>query len=160
MKMNLIKETLRTISNYPGGYGVLYELIYNEKPSQKSSNSLRTTISRLHKKGLISKKGEKWHITNEGKAIPLKGKKYTPYFPKQKYKTKKSKNTLVSFDIPEKKRKYRDWLRYELINFGFVFVQQSLWFGPPLPKEFIKYLHEEKLLQYIKIFKAQEEDLL
>lgn len=74
MKMNLIKETLRTISNYPGGYGMLYELIYNEKPSQKSSNSLRTTISRLHKKGLISKKGEKWHITNDGKTILSKGK--------------------------------------------------------------------------------------
>ena len=160
MKINLVKETLRVISNYPGGYSMIYEMIYNEKPWEKSTNSLRTTLSRLKKKGFVAQKGSDWHITTEGKAMILKGNKYIPYFPKNKLKTKQIKNTLVSFDIPEKKRKYRDWLRYELISFGFEFVQQSLWFGPSLPKEFIEYLHKEKLLQYIKFFKAKEEDVL
>lgn len=160
MKINLVKETLRVISNYPGGYSMIYEMIYNEKPWDKSSNSLRTTLSRLKKKGLISHRGTNWQITAQGKEMLLKSNKYIPYFPKQKLKTKQIKNTIVSFDIPEKNRKYRDWLRYELISFGFEFVQQSLWFGPALPKEFIEHLHKEKLLQYIKIFKAKEEDLL
>ncbi|MCC6323212.1 hypothetical protein IT400_00285 [Candidatus Nomurabacteria bacterium] len=160
MGINLIKETLRAVSNYPGGYSTIYEMIYNEKPWDKSKNSLRTTLSRLKKKGLVSQKGTSWHITNVGKAMLLKGNKHRPYFTKQNLKTKQVKNTIVAFDIPEKNRKYRDWLRYELISFGFEFVQQSLWFGPSLPKEFIEYLHKEKLLQYIKIFKAKEEDLL
>ena len=82
------------------------------------------------------------------------------YFAPKKSKTKQIKTTMVIFDIPEKKRKYRDWLRHELVGFGFELVQKSVWFGPTLPKEFIIYLQKEKILQYIKFFKATEDDLI
>jgi DNA-binding transcriptional regulator PaaX len=82
------------------------------------------------------------------------------FFPTKKLSkiSKVEKNLIVAFDIPEKKRKYRDWLRSELIGFGFEQVQKSVWFGPALPKEFILYLDEIKLLDYVRFFKASPKD--
>ena len=68
---------------------------------------------------------------------------------------------VIVFDIPELRRKQRNWLRAELVALDFIPLQKSVWLGPaPLPKEFIKYLSETNLLQYLKFFKAAEEDII
>lgn len=67
---------------------------------------------------------------------------------------------IVVFDIPEKKRRYRDWLRSELVSFDFDLIQKSVWFGPSLPPEFIEYLDKEGLLKYVRFFRAEEKDLI
>ncbi|HUC88708.1 MAG TPA: hypothetical protein VMR49_01620 [Candidatus Paceibacterota bacterium] len=159
--MSLVKSILKTVSNYPGGYKTIYSLLYeNGFNSKESETSIKGTLSRLKKKGLLSNKNKTWRITPLGKEILLQKNSAIISFAPERPKIKQVKTTMVIFDIPEKKRKYRDWFRHELIEFGFDFVQQSVWFGPTLPKEFIIYLQKEKLLQYIKFFKATEDDLI
>ena len=64
---------------------------------------------------------------------------------------------IVAFDVPERKRSQRDWLRAELKILGFIQLQKSVWFGPaPLPKTFILAVRDIHLLQYIKFYRANE----
>jgi CRISPR-associated endonuclease Cas2 len=58
------------------------------------------------------------------------------------------------FDVPEERKGEREWLRLQLKRFGFAMIQKSVWVGPsPLPKEFLAYLKEIKLLRHTKYFK-------
>ena len=104
-----------------------------------------------------------WSISPTGKEFL---ESYKPsirrFFPEQKVsnKNKSKKQLIVTFDIPEKKRKYRDWLRMELVGFGFEQIQKSVWFGPSLPKSFLEYIEEIKILDYIRFFKVSEKDLV
>ena len=122
--MGLVKEILRIACDFPGGYGAIYEFIYNEKTWQEvpSKATVSSTISRLKKKV--------------------------------------KKTTMVLFDIPEKKRRYRDWIRRELVLADFEFVQQSVWFGPGVSKEFVQQLEEYDLLECVRFFKVKEKDLV
>jgi hypothetical protein len=64
------------------------------------------------------------------------------------------KNLLLIYDIPEGKKKERDWFRRQLKNFDFVMIQRSVWVGPsPLPKEFLNYLRRIGLEKEFKTFK-------
>ena len=64
------------------------------------------------------------------------------------------KNLLLIYDIPEAKKKERDWFRRHLIKFGYIMIQKSVWVGPsPLPKEFLGYLKEIKIGDNFKTFK-------
>ncbi|HNW71476.1 MAG TPA: CRISPR-associated endonuclease Cas2 [Candidatus Paceibacterota bacterium] len=64
------------------------------------------------------------------------------------------KNLLLVYDIPELMKKERDWFRRQLISFGFVMIQKSVWVGPsPLPKEFLNYLKLIKKGDNFKTFK-------
>lgn len=165
--MSIVQELLYVVSNYPGGYRLLYDILYDSRsPSSKRDQSrfestLRTTLSRLKKRGLIDNNKGRWSISKEGKEfLALRGRDIKQFFPAQKISHKTQKQLIVAFDIPEKKRKYRDWLRFELVTFGFEAVQKSLWFGPALPKEFIKYLDEVGLLGHIRFFRVSEDDLI
>lgn len=165
--MSIVQELLYVVSNYPGGYRVLYDILYDSQPpaSKKDhlrfENTLRMTLSRLKKKGLVENTQGKWSISKEGKEfLALRGRGIKHFFPTRKLSHKVQKQLIVAFDIPEKKRKYRDWLRFELVALGFELVQKSVWFGPALPKEFIEYLNQVKLLEYIRFFKVSEGDLI
>jgi DNA-binding transcriptional regulator PaaX len=163
--MSITQEILFTISNYPGGYRLIYDLIYDSNPpsskkdEDKLGNTVRVTLSRLKRKGLITNKDGKWTINSSGKRF-LSTRKHgiRKFLPIQKNNLPKV--VIISFDIPEKKRYYRDWLRLELINYGFEQVQKSVWLGPVLSKEFIEYLGEIKLLEYIRFFRVSKEDLI
>lgn len=165
--MSIVQELLYIVSNYPGGYRILYDILYDsQSPAQKKDihrfeNTLRTTLSRLKKKGLVKNTQGKWSISKKGKEFLVLRKRGIKLFPPSKRVFPKAqKQLIVTFDIPEKRRKYRDWLRLELISFGFEPVQKSVWFGPALPKEFIEYLGEVRLLGYIRFFKVSENDLI
>lgn len=159
--MSLVQEILYTFSNYPGGYRLLYDILYEKKGKDRpNKTTVQSTLTRLKKRGLLSNEKRVWSITPEGKEL-LQHKKsqIKRYFP-TKIKTEQSKTMIIVFDIPEKERNYRDWLRGELMGFGFEMIQRSVWFGPALPKEFITYLDEHKILKYVRFFKAREEDLI
>ena len=98
--MSLVQEILYVFSNYPGGYRIIYDILYNGKSPNQSDESFERSI------------------------------------------------------------RYRDWLISELVGFDFEQIQKSVWFGPPLPKEFIEYLEEIDLLKYIRFLKATDEDLI
>lgn len=164
--MSLVQEILYIFSNYPGGYRTIYDILYDSKPPGQSDESfesnLRNTLSRMKRNSLLENNQRKWTITPEGKEL-LEGRNtgIKKFFPNNKTRVKNSSKSLILiFDIPERKRRYRDWLRSELVGFDFEQVQKSVWFGPPLPKEFIKYLDEVDLLQYIKFFRATRKDLI
>ena len=64
------------------------------------------------------------------------------------------KNLLVIYDIPETRKKDRDWFRRQLKNFDFVMIQRSVWVGPsPLPVDFLNYLKTIGLKDKFKTFK-------
>jgi CRISPR associated protein Cas2 len=70
------------------------------------------------------------------------------------FKEDAPKNLLLIYDIPEARKKERDWFRRQLISFGFVMIQKSVWVGPsPLPTEFMDYVKSINLKDQFKTFK-------
>lgn len=71
-----------------------------------------------------------------------------------KFEKNAPKNLIVMYDIPHEKKKERDWFRRQLVNFGYVMIQKSVWVGPsPLPKEFLEYIKIIGLKDNLKTFK-------
>lgn len=177
--MSLIENLLIILTSYSGGYQLMRRKLsmpthpwppYYKKYTQNQAIEelkevkeaiLKTTLSRLKKRGLVENKNRIWKITAKGE-IYLREKisSKIPHF--GHLKKEKTKNTMiVVFDIPETRKKQRNWLRGDLKALGFMQLQKSVWFGPaPLPKQFIKYLNDTNLLQYLKFFKAAKEDIV
>lgn len=64
------------------------------------------------------------------------------------------KNLIVMYDIPDNKKRERDWFRRHLKKFDYIMIQRSVWVGPsPLPEDFLKYLNEIKIGDNFKTFK-------
>lgn len=119
----------------------------------------------LQKSGLIEKHKKKgktfWLVTKEGKKKKdeLFFKLRTVIFaPKKKYELESSDHpTIVVFDIPEKEKNKREWLRAVLRYLGFELLQRSVWIGnTKLPEELISDLRELELLSAVKIFSVLE----
>jgi len=74
------------------------------------------------------------------------------------YQAKPSDKTIiVIFDIPEKFKHKRNWLRQRLVEMDFKKVQNSVWMARvKLPSEFINDLRNLKMLSYVEIFSAQK----
>ncbi|MEK7462872.1 MAG: hypothetical protein AAB621_00710, partial [Patescibacteria group bacterium] len=90
-------------------------------------------LSKLRKEGMIKKQGTgagaMCNLTGNGqkKLIDYSEQKQFSNLPKRKYVAEKSLvQTLVVFDIPESLRQYRDWIRYQLVGFGFSMLQKSV----------------------------------
>jgi DNA-binding transcriptional regulator PaaX len=164
--MSLVKDILRiTAKYYPMGYGQLYEYLYDETTYGKklNRNSLEATLSRMGKNGLLRNKNREWSITSDGRIfLEKKSVAVRKFFKRENVINNrgKQKNLIIIFDIPEKKKRYREWLRFELVGFGFTLVQKSVWLGPSLPREFVEYLSEIGLLKHIRFFRATEKDLI
>ena len=151
--MNIILEILEGLWNTHLYYkGIRVNLFGVHKPLKKKENSLRVTLSRMNKIGLIVNKHGTWRITSAGKEYFKFHNK--PFRNFERPKGKKTKNLLVIFDIPEMMRRERYWFRSHLIKFGFEMVQKSVWVGPgPLPSEFVSYSKSIGLKDCIKTFK-------
>ena len=162
--MHIIDDLLILLSD---GYRGPYRIIRNHfqgGPASRGSSSpvrdqtLRITLSRLKKKGLVENQNGIWKISEAGqkfveKALRNKRMRNNPKDVKR--------NMIIAFDIPETLRKKRHWLRSELVALHFKQLQRSVWFGPsPLPQEFIKALGVCNILQFMKFFKAAEEDIV
>lgn len=90
---------------------------------------------RLEKQGLIRKETKKkFYILTE------QGKELVSYIQDRYSVLEKKwdgKLRIVVFDIPEKKKFYREWLREELLLLKFKLLQKSVYIGKhPLPKSF------------------------
>lgn len=60
---------------------------------------------------------------------------------------------IVIFDIPEKEKRKRNWLRAVLKNLDFQMLQKSVWAGKvKLPKSLIINLDKLNLSDYVEIF--------
>lgn len=167
--MALIDDVLTILLDYSAGYKLMRRsLLQNSAQTSKqqhhttSDQALYLTLARLKKHGLVIKKENSWEITAKGKEYFKKRLGYS-LPPHQKSNTHKQlkKNMIIAFDIPEKYRRKRDWLRMELTCLGFSPIQKSVWLGPaPLPENFIKNLHDLQLLNYLKFFEVKEENII
>ncbi len=122
-------------------------------------------LYRLQKSGLIEKKKNKgqtfWFITNKGKKRKdeLFFKLRTVIFaPKEKYLLEPSEYPIiVVFDIPEKEKNKRNWLRAVLRYLEFELLQKSVWIGNnKLPQELLSDLGGLGILSSVKIFSVLE----
>ncbi|MBI3305952.1 hypothetical protein HYZ82_02330 [Candidatus Nomurabacteria bacterium] len=91
-------------------------------------------------------------VSKSKKNIPVSKREYLCSF-YSNFKKDASKNLLLIYDIPEARKKERDWFRRQLRNFDFIMIQRSVWVGPsPLPKDFLDYLKRIGLQKEFKTF--------
>lgn len=137
------------------GYSWPEDFPYDQHKKHLSEGTIRTTLWRLKRKGFLENNNRAWKLTKKGKEY-ITAKLFRRSTP-----TSKKKRLIIAFDVPEKMRKKRDWLRGELIVFGFKSLQKSVWFGPvPLPEYFIEEAKQRGVLQYIRFFEAKEADII
>ena len=127
-----------------------------------SDKSIYRIINRLSEEGLVQKKksGNKLliSITNKGlKKLKLLGEKMNLNHSNRKVADKNEtlikKSIIISFDIPEKERWKRAWLRNNLLSFEFEMIQRSVWYGKyALPSTFIEDLKTLNLTKKVEIF--------
>ena len=115
-----------------------------------NKQSFNNNLYRLKKKGVLGFGSKKDIVIN--KEILKSHTLFTKIIAKPVGDTK----VMVLFDIPEKKRKVRNWLRLQLKLWDFEMLQQSVWLGKgPLPKEFTDRLRLLDIYEGVKILKIQ-----
>ena len=129
--------------------------IENARQKELASNRrYYDVVYRLKKDKLIKcEKGKLFVLTSLGKS-KLKKLNTNNSFPRVRRTENESKNNLVLaiFDIPEKHRRKRRWLRHILQRYGFSMLQKSVWMGRiSIDKEFIKSLKDLGILEYVEI---------
>src|SRR3989344_6093096 len=115
--------------------------------------TLSTSLSRMKSRGLIRRNRGGWRLSQAGRRTFHNYYLLLRRFDSP-FRSDASKNLLLIFDIPEVKRKYRNWLRTQLKIYGYTMVQKSVWLGPsPLPKEFRDFACELKIKENIKTYR-------
>lgn len=126
---------------------VLFKLV--QKKRNKNRAYFNNTLNRLKSNGVVSLDREN---------VVFNKKVLNSHFQYRNMSIKPTGETkvLVLFDIPETKRKIRNWLRLQLKLWNFQMIQQSAWLGDgPLPKEFLDHLKLLDIKECIKVFKIQ-----
>jgi len=162
------------IDIFMSGYGESYrkakKIIYTSGVSERHGRhdwgdqyierqNFYSLLNYLKRQGFIEKKVEKnktqWRLTTQGNE---KLKEISASEKKSYTSEKDSILRVVVFDIPERDRVKRNWLRGVLRELGFSFLQGSVWIGKKrIPEEFIFELRERNLLSYIHIFEVGKE---
>jgi DNA-binding transcriptional regulator PaaX len=110
-------------------------------------------IYRLHKKGLLESREGEIYIHRK-KLVEFSAKKNSII---KNVALGKTEKVLISFDIPEKKKKVRDWLRNQIKYWDFKMIQKSLWLGyGPLPEEFSLRLRKFGIYENVRVFKVKK----
>ncbi len=119
-----------------------------------AKQTLSVALSRLKQQKLVARTGSKrytrWNITSAGKKILQQ----TQPPEKDLYDLAPEDDIvrIVTFDIPEKIRGKRDWLREQLFACGYRLLQRSVFTGTrPLPDAFIQRVDKMRIGKYIHI---------
>jgi len=114
--------------------------------------SLKRAIYSAKYKGYLEKKKDYFKITELG----LKRlQKNLPTY--EKVRPWDGVLYLITYDIPETKRKYRDYLRAYLTKLGCGLLQQSVWITPYNPKKLIvNFIKESSLYGLILVSELRE----
>ncbi len=152
--MSISEEILKTL-NTPVYHckGIPVNIIGLPIFKKYKKQSVRNSFSKLQAKNFIRYEGAYVKITEGGKKFLKKRSVFLPTF-ESKTNKKSKKDLLLLFDIEEKRKAEREWLRRQLVRFGYEMIQKSVWVGPyPLPSDFIDYLKKIKINQSIKTFR-------
>jgi len=152
--MSLVKDILEEIWNTEINYkGMRVNILGIPRFKQYSKKSVRATIDRLKRKGVIEKELSGIVLSKYGKEYVKRKIESLKQFNKPE-NISKDKNLIVMFDIPTERKAEREWLRWHLKKFGYAMIQKSVWVGPsPLPRDFEEYVKNIKLNKCIKTFK-------
>ncbi len=132
---------------------ILWEMVH--KRVKTSKENYRQNLHRLSKKGYIEKKDDGYLLTAHGKATFR-----DPHRPIH-VRNRKDKKIVIIFDIPEQKKKTREWLRSQIKWWGFKMIQKSVWIGHgPLPTDFKKRLKDLGIENSVLMFAIKTEKLL
>ena len=119
--------------------------------------NLRSTVARMKLRGYL-KSTDKGFMTTRNGTKEAKKLRLFDYLASP-FDKEAPANTIISFDIPEKNRVKRNWLRNQIKIFGYTMLQQSLWIGPgSLPKEFMKRLEDLKIRSNVKTFRIKAKE--
>lgn len=115
-------------------------------------------LAQLKAQGLVQsapKRGRRyWRPTPAGRAALAERQRYPATRPD-------GQKRLVCFDIPERDRAKRRWLRGELIASGYRQLQKSVWIGTtPLPQELIEALDTLGLHGRVHLLRVESEGTL
>jgi len=126
-------------------FGVEYRGVSFEK------QTIRTNFYRLKKQGLIAQdpKQKIWYLTDKGREI-------VDYIENRYLLLQKPwdrKLRIVIFDIPEKKKRWREWLREELLLLQYHQLQKSVYVGKvPLPESLYKEIKKSPIGRRVFVF--------
>ncbi|OGE84175.1 MAG: hypothetical protein A3B23_04020 [Candidatus Colwellbacteria bacterium RIFCSPLOWO2_01_FULL_48_10] len=151
-------------SGYSASYGKLmrdaeairgnFDSLISQDPGavKRKKRSFKVLLSNLKRDRLIENKAGRLKITILGRK-KLSGLKEG--LPNTVYEFDKGDNKnmkIFMFDILEKERGKRDWLRRKLIELEFKPVQKSVFVGKQsLPQAFVEDMRKLKLLDYVDI---------
>lgn len=119
---------------------------------------LSRTISKLKNQGAISLQEDgSIVLTDKGKnQLEKLGRSRIVNFTRSEYKKEKlggDKFCIILFDIKERDRHLRNWLRSVLKNLDYCTLQQSVMVGKTkLPQELIHEFEKQKILHCLHIF--------
>ncbi|KKT26388.1 MAG: PaaX family transcriptional regulator [Parcubacteria group bacterium GW2011_GWA2_43_9b] len=129
-------------------------------PLKESNWKQKTLVNKMNlliSKGLVvkDKKCKKYYLSVKGQKIAddvndyflAVNKKWDGIF------------RVVIFDVPERKKEYRNWLRNNLYSLNFKQLQKSVFIGKQaLPLSFIQEISHLKLDDFVHIFNIREID--
>lgn len=125
-----------------------------KKSRTAAKHTLSNTLHRLKQQGLVSSEGPhkntRWKLTRKGKKFlaQIYADEKDPY----DLAPEDGIVRIVTFDIPEKIRGKRDWLREQLSACGYRLLQRSVFVGTrPLPNAFIRRVDEMRIGKYLHI---------
>jgi len=133
---------------------------YTKKYGDSSRQAYYSAVFRLRARGFIKQKNKKiFTLTPKGSKEALfsfingEAITYTPKVPK----TWDGGWRIILFDVPEKKRHYRDFLRRVIQAIGFREFQKSVWIYPhPVPSFLRDLLFEENIKKYTRFITTEE----
>lgn len=128
---------------------------YYDELKGLQEDSARTMLWRLQQKGLVDKKEKHYQLTSQGLNIIQVFQKKADYNKKEW----DGKWRIVMFDIPEKQRNERYWLRYHLFALDYKPLQKSVFLGKyPIEEDMYQKLIERELHQYVRLITVGEID--
>ena len=135
-----------------------HEILRELEHKRYKEGSLRVSMSRLHKHGLVANSPGGWALTKIGKRYHNDFHAFS--YITSPFKKSSEPKLIISFDVPQTHKRARNWLRNQLKIFGYKMIHQSLWLGPgPLPKTFHKRLQILGVRKSIKIFSIRKKVL-
>ncbi len=130
---------------------------------RENKKRCRALIKRLEQQGLIEhvqKRGKIFiNITERGtsRLARIQERKTIKEAP-MTAQAKNARWIIIVFDIPEKKRCKRDWIRRTLNTMGFTMIQRSVWMGQTiLPKAFVENITKQDIAPYVEILEVTRE---
>ncbi|MFA5827686.1 MAG: hypothetical protein WC839_04330 [Candidatus Paceibacterota bacterium] len=130
---------------------ILYE--FAKKRFELERSVYNQNIYRLKKNGFLIQDENDFSLSSKGVSY------FTNPYRHIKEKIEKKNKIIFIFDIPENKRKVREWLRNQIKFWDFEMIQKSVWVGyGPFPQDFLNRLKLLEVDKCVKIFNVQSKN--